>query len=118
VPFKFERLHVWQRAIELSDLAYTLVQKFPKFELFVLSSQLIRAANSVCLNIVEGSTGQTNLEFRRFLGLALRSDMEVVGCLFIAKRRGYISEQEFRIAYDKCEKVLSMLVTLRKSLIK
>lgn len=96
MSFKFEKLTVWQRAVDLSDKVDALTKKFPKEEVYILTSQFKRAADSVSLNIAEGSTGQTNPEFGRFLGYALRSNIEVVGCLHLAKRRMYISEGEFK----------------------
>jgi len=93
MPFKFEKLVVWQKAVDLSDIIHQLIKKFPKDELYILTSQFKRAADSVSLNIAEGSTGQTNPEFNRFLGIALRSNIEVVGCLFLAKRRHYIDHK-------------------------
>jgi four helix bundle protein len=116
MPFKFERLIVWQKAVELSDVINQLTKTFPKDELFVLTSQIKRAADSVSLNIAEGSTGQSNPEFNRFLGIALRSDIEVVGCIFLAKRRGYIQEDNFQTIYKMCEEILVMLNGLRNSL--
>jgi four helix bundle protein len=95
VPFKFEKLIVWQKAVDLSDEVNQLARQFPKDELYILTSQIKRAADSVSLNIAEGSTGQSNPEFGRFLKIALRSDIEVVGCIFLAKRRGYINDKEF-----------------------
>ena len=87
MAFKFEKLIVWQKAVDLSFTAHTVSKKFPKDELFILTSQIKRAADSVSLNIAEGSTGQTNPEFNRFLCIALRSNIEVVGCIFLAKKR-------------------------------
>ncbi len=95
MAFKFEKLIVWQKAVDLADFVHMLVKKFPKDELYILTSQIKRAADSVSLNIAEGSTGQTNPEFKRFLGIALRSNIEVVGCIYLGKRRGYINETEF-----------------------
>jgi four helix bundle protein len=85
MPFKFEQLHVWQLSIDLSDQVHILSKTFPKDELFVLTSQMKRAADSVSLNIAEGSTGQSTDEFNRFLGYALRSPIEVVSCLYLEK---------------------------------
>ncbi len=79
MAFKFEKLIVWQKAVELSDFVNQVTKSFPKDELYSLTSQIKRAADSVSLNIVEGSTGQTTPEFKRFLGIALRSAVEVVG---------------------------------------
>jgi four helix bundle protein len=116
MPFKFEKLIVWQKALELSDEVNMLAKKFPKDELYVLSSQIKRAADSVALNIAEGSTGQTNPEFSRFLRIALRSNIEVVACIFLASRRGFIDDKQFNKIYKMCEEILVMINALRKSL--
>lgn len=116
MSFKFEKLIVWQKAVDLSDKVDALTKKFPKAEVYILTSQFKRAVDSVSLNIAEGSTGQTNPEFRKFLGYALRSDIEVVACLYLAKRREYISEKEFNEIYSFCEEILVMINALRNSL--
>ena len=116
MAFKFEKLIVWQKALDLSDVVNQLTKTFPKDELYVLTSQIKRAADSVSLNIAEGSTGQTNQEFSRFLSYALRSNIEVVGCIFIAQRRGYIQQQEFEKIYHMCEEILVMINALRNTL--
>ncbi|WP_354357494.1 four helix bundle protein [Pedobacter sp. UYP30] len=82
----------------------------------MLTSQMKRAADSVLMNIAEGSTGQSNPEFKRFLGYALRSDIEVVNCLHLSKRRGYISEEIFNKHYQSCEEILIMISALINSL--
>lgn len=116
MAFKFENLIVWQKALDLTDEIDKLTKTFPKEELFILTSQIKRAADSISLNIAEGSTGQSNAEFIRFLRYALRSDVEVVGCLHIAKRRNYITIESFLLLYKSCEEVLVMLNGLIKSL--
>jgi four helix bundle protein len=116
MSFKFENLLVWQKAIQLSDMVYDVTAKFPKEELYSLTSQMRRAGNSVSLNIAEGSTGQSDAEFKRFLSIALRSNVEVVGCLFIAKRRAYISQSDFDKIYQHCEEMLAMIKGLQKTL--
>jgi four helix bundle protein len=116
MAFKFEKLFIWQKAVDLSDTVYQVSKRFPKDEIYVLTSQIKRAADSVSLNIAEGSTGQSNAEFNRFLGMALRSDVEVVGCIYLAKRRGYISDEDFDRIYRACEELLVMINALRKKL--
>lgn len=116
MAFKFEKLIVWQKAIDLTSLVHEVSLKFPKEELYILSSQIKRAADSVALNIAEGSTGQTNPEFKRFLSIALRSNIEVVSCIYIAKKRNIISEIDFENIYNKCEEILVMINGLIKSL--
>mgnify|MGYP003578267193 CR=1 FL=1 len=114
--FKFEKLIVWQKALDLSFKVDVLTKKFPREELFILTSQIKRAADSVSLNIAEGSTGQSNPEFKRFLNIALRSDIEVVGCIHLAKKRNIISDEDFSEIYKSCEEILVMINALKNSL--
>jgi four helix bundle protein len=116
MPFKFEKLIVWQKAVDLSDFINQVTKSFPKDELYILTSQIKRAADSVSLNIAEGSTGQSNAEFARFVGIALRSDIEVVGCIYLTRKREYIEENDFKIIYKMCEEILVMLNSLKNSL--
>ena len=116
MAFKFEKLIIWQRALELSNVVDQLSDSFPKKEMFSLVSQIKRAADSVVLNIAEGSTGQSTPEFKRFLGIALRSAIEVVSCLFIAKARNYITVDKFKLLYDEYEVLCKMINTFRDSL--
>jgi len=116
LAFKFEKLKVWQKAVDLSDNIDKLTKQFPKDEIFILTSQIKRAADSVSLNIAEGSTGQSNPEFRKFLGYALRSNIEVVSCLYLAQRRKYLDDETFARLYQNCEEILVMINALRNTL--
>ena len=114
--FRFEDLRVWQSALRLSNEIDIITESFPKKELYSLSSQIKRAADSVVLNIAEGSTGQSRPEFKRFLRIALRSAVEVVACLFIARARNYIDQMNFKKYYDEYELVCKMITRLMDSL--
>lgn len=103
-------------ALDFSNEIDLLSKKFPVEERFSLSSQIKRAADSVVLNIAEGSTGQTKPEFKRFLDIALRSAVEVVACLFIAIKRNYISKEEFDKNYTAYEVICKMITKLRDSM--
>lgn len=116
MPFKFEKLTVWQKALDLTGVVNDVSKKFPREETFVLTAQIKRAADSICLNIAEGSTSLSNTEFSRFLQIALRSNIEVVGCIFIAKKRNIITEADFSKIYCSCEEILAMISGLRRSL--
>ncbi len=116
MAFKFEELKVWHIAADLSNDIDLLARRFPKIELFSLVSQIKRAADSVVLNIAEGSTGQSIPEFKRFLSIALRSAIEVVACLFLTKKRNYISEEELKKNYNQYEILCKMITKLRDSL--
>lgn len=117
MAFKFESLQVWQKALDLTDEINLLTKhNFPKDELFILTSQIKRAADSVVFNIAEGCTGQTNAVFKIFLGYSLRSVVEVVSCLFIAKRRELIQEDDFKKLYIEYESLTKMITSLRNTL--
>ena len=93
MPYKFEQLEVWKLSLEYIDSIYALAEKLPKSEEYNLKSQIIRAATSISLNIAEGSTGQSDPEQARFLGMAIRSLIEKVACQHIIRRRGYLQEE-------------------------
>ena len=117
MAFKFENLQVWQKALDLSDEVSIITKScFPKEELFILTSQIKRAADSVVLNIAEGCTGQTDAVFKTFLSYSLRSSVEVVSCLFIAKRRKFINSEEFLKLYNEYEALTKMITSLRNTI--
>ncbi len=118
MPFKFEQLDVWKFSIEYVDMIYALAEKLPKSEDFNLKSQIIRAATSISLNIAEGSTGQSDAEQARFLGMAIRSLVETVACQHLIRRRNYISDiAVLDEVYAKSNELAKRLQSFRKSLI-
>jgi four helix bundle protein len=116
MAFKFEKLEIWKAAIDISDDVYKLTKTFPKDEIFVLTSQMKRAADSISLNISEGSTGQSNAEQCRFLGYAQRSALEVVNCLYIAQRRGFLQKDNFTLLYNKIENEVVKIQAFKNSI--
>lgn len=117
MPFKFEKLEVWKRSLDYIELIAAIGEQLPQSERFNLVSQINRAATSIALNIAEGSTGQTNAEQARFVGLAIRSLIETVACQHIIDRRKLLSDPEqLRNAYRKAEELVAMLHNFRKSI--
>lgn len=116
MPFKFENLKIWNKALDLTIEVNDLAKLFPAYELYNLSSQIRRASDSVVLNIAEGCTGQSNPEFNKFLGYSMRSAIEVVSCLFIAKRKEYIDNEKFTTYYTQYEELCKMISALRNTL--
>ncbi len=114
--FKFEKLSIWQRAMQLGEDVNSLANKFPDKEVFNLNSQIRRAVDSVALNIAEGSIEQSAPEFRRFMGYAIRSLAEVVTCLYKAKNRNYITIDEFEGYYATSHDLMNMMVAFRKKI--
>jgi four helix bundle protein len=117
MPFKFERLEVWQLALDYIDLIYEIANRLPQSEAYNLKSQITRAATSVALNIAEGSTSQTDAEQARFLGLAIRSLLETVACQHIVNRRKFLQDTtSLRKAYRQAETLVAKLHAMRKAI--
>ena len=103
--------------MEIGEGINLISEKFPKKEIYNLSSQISRAADSIALNISEGSIVQSNPELKKFIGYAIRSLAEVVTCLYKAKSREYISEQEFNKYYDDSYNLMNMMIAFRKKIV-
>ncbi|MDP3643721.1 MAG: four helix bundle protein [Bacteroidota bacterium] len=116
MDFKFEKLTIWQKAMDFGENINQLTWKFSKEEIYNLSSQIRRVGDSIALNISEGSIGQTNLEFKKFIGYSIRSLAEVVTCLHKAKRREYISEEEFITHYEFAFNLMNMMVAFKEKI--
>ena len=117
MPFKFEQLNVWKMSLDYTDSIYELAEKLPESERFNLKSQTIRAATSISLNIAEGSTGQSNTEQRRFLGMAIRSLIETVACQRLISRRNYVNYPLFMEKLDlQAQELAKRLHSFRRSL--
>jgi len=117
MPFKFERLEVYQLALTYIDLIYDLSAQLPKSEEYNLKSQIVRAATSVALNIAEGSTAQSDPEQNRFLGMAVRSVLETVACQHIIRRRKFIADTALLDSTEENARILAAkLHALRNSL--
>ena len=104
------------RSLKLCNEIDLLTHAFQKHELYSLSSQIKRAADSVVLNIAEGSTGQSIPEYKRFLRIALQSAIEVVACLFMARSRNYIIEEIFKKYYSAYDVLCKMITKLINSM--
>ena len=114
--FKFEKLTIWQKAMDFGEIIDQLAMLFPEREKFNLTSQICRAADSIALNISEGSIGQSNPEQRKFIGYAIRSLAEVITCLFKAKRRQYIKKTKFEELYDEAYHLMNMMSAFKKNI--
>lgn len=111
--FKFEKLLIWQKAMELGEEINEFTNTFPQKEMYNLSSQIRRAVDSVALNISEGSILQSNPEFKKFMGYSIRSLAEVVTCLHKARNRNYIPEEQFNNLYDDSFNLMNMMIAFR-----
>ncbi|NBC66587.1 MAG: four helix bundle protein [Bacteroidetes bacterium] len=107
--FKFEDLEMYQKALDFADVVNNQISSFPKHETYKLASQFIRAADSIALNIAEGSAG-SYANFNRYLQIAWDSAHECVVCSTKSRRRGYISarvDEENRAAVTELSKMIT-----------
>ncbi|MFD2696532.1 four helix bundle protein [Mesonia sediminis] len=111
--FNFEDLKVYQKAMEFGESVNNQVENFPDHEIYKLSSQFIRAADSIALNIAEGSAS-TDPNFIRYLKMVWDSSHECVAISTKAKIRSYITFREV----DENKKQITEISKMISSLIK
>ena len=105
----FRNLKVWERAHELTLELYRMTGRFPREELFGLTSQIRRCSASIGANIAEGCGKRGNAEFQRFLQIASGSASELDYHLLLAHDLNLITREHYqRVAGD--------LLHLRKKL--
>ncbi|SDB55303.1 four helix bundle protein [Flavobacteriaceae bacterium MAR_2010_188] len=114
--FKFEDLQVYQKAIDFGEVVDGFVKKFPAYELYALSSQFRRAADSIALNIAEGNPG-SDAQFVKHLNYAIYSANECVSCSTKGKRRLYITFEEDEENRKLISELTKMLSSLRKKIL-
>lgn len=90
----FRKLEIWKIGIELVKQIYPLSDKLPSEEKFGLRSQLTRAAVSIPSNIAEGCSRNSEIEFKRFLEIAMGSLFEVQTQLIIANELQFLSNED------------------------
>lgn len=112
----YRDLTVWQAGVALVEIAYGLTAKFPKSEVFALSSQAQRAAVSIPSNIAEGHARESRKEFLHFLSIALGSLAELETQLFLAQRLTYVTQEDLSSFLVKTEELGRMIRGLQKAL--
>jgi len=98
----YQDLVAWQRAMDLVEVVYELAKRFPKDELYGLTSQVRRAVVSVPSNIAEVEGRNSPNDFARFLAIAHGSLREVETQLFIAVRLDYLANDDITNAISLC----------------
>lgn len=113
---KFKKLAVYEKALALTKTIRSATVAFPRVEEFGLTAQFRRAADSIVLNIAEGSGNSSSKEFSRFLDFSIRSGFECLGCCDIALVNGYMNKQLHNDLFEKINEIVAMLYGLKKSL--
>jgi four helix bundle protein len=111
----YKKLLVWQRANELAREIYLTTKKFPKEELYGITSQLRRAAVSIPTNIVEGSGRQNRNEFKQFINIALGSLAETEYLLELCLQLTYLNLESYNRLETSRKAVGGLLWNLYKS---
>jgi four helix bundle protein len=108
-------LEVWQAAVKLAIQIYELTARFPKAEMFGLTSQLRRAAVSIPSNVAEGKGRSSDKELVQFLCHSRGSLFEIQTQLTIAEQLGYTNPEEIRLVRTESSRVGQMLNGLIRS---
>ena len=112
----FEKLSVYKKSLAVTRKIYDFSKTLPDNERFGLISQIRRAATSSVLNIAEGSGAGTNLEFRRFLRISLRSKYEVHAILDVITELRLSSEETIKDIKKDLDELGAMISGLIKKL--
>lgn len=111
-----KKLGVYTESISFVAQAYQLSNKFPKSELYGLTSQLRRAAFSIPMNIAEGSSNRTTRELIHYLKISLGSANEIETIFDLILEIGYCTDPEIKDLSIKLYKIRKMLQSLIKNL--
>jgi four helix bundle protein len=112
--FNFEKLDVYIRAEDFADEILTLSEGFDNFIYNNIKNQLIRASNSIHLNIAEGGNNSYKYDKIRYYKIARGSVFESVSALRFIKRRGLIDDSKFNVLYHECFEISKMISGLIK----
>jgi len=112
----YQELIGWKKGIELVTDVYRLTQKFPKQEIYGLTSQIRRSAVSIPSNIAEGQGRMSRGEFKQFLGHARGSVFELESQILIARNLAYLNLEEGEFLLERIAELGRVLNGLLKSL--
>ncbi|MEW5798912.1 MAG: four helix bundle protein [Bacteroidota bacterium] len=114
----FRKLLIYQKSIKFTSAARRVMKKFPKEEMWALSSQFRRAADSIALNIAEGSGNESSKEAIKFLRYSIRSAYECLCCIDIAVENEYLKPSDSKTVEQFVDEIIKMLVALQKTISK
>ncbi len=112
----YKKLKIWEKAHNFAIEIYKISNKFPKEELYGLTSQIRRASFSIPLNIVEGHASVSKKEFSNFLNIANRSLVETEYLLEIVQELNFISDAEYQNLEKMRTEIGAMLNAFSKSI--
>lgn len=114
--FEFEKLDIYQKAIDFNKKIYKITNDYPKPELYGLVSQFRRSASSIALNIAEGyGRYHKNLK-KQFYYTARASVYECIPIITISLGQKYIKKNEYEELYNECIDLSRMISGLINSI--
>lgn len=116
MPRDARKLRVFEMSHKLVIEVYKVTNKFPREELFGLTSQMRRASISAPANIVEGCSRRTTKDYVRFLNLSLGSLEELRYYFELSNELGYMSDKDRERLNDSCRSTIKSLMALITSL--
>ncbi|UTN03915.1 four helix bundle protein [Flavobacterium bizetiae] len=105
---QFEKLKIWQKAMDIAVHVYEISSLLPNDEKFNLIHQIKKCAVSIPSNIAEGSGRNSDKEFMHFLGIANGSTFELITQLILAKRLKLVSEDLIQPPINQLVEVSNM----------
>ncbi len=114
--FDFRKLRVWQEGYELTLAVYNITRSFPRDELFGLTSQMRRAANSVPHNLAEGCGRASLNELLRFTVIAMGSASELESEALVAEGLGFMTTPEAQALLPRITSLRRQLTAFHQSL--
>lgn len=112
----FEKLKIWQKAMDIAVNVYTISLLLPNDEKFNLIHQIKKCAVSIPSNIAEGSGRNHNKEFIQFLGIANGSTFELITQLILAERLNLVTEDSVQPIINQLVEVSNMNFSFQKTL--
>ncbi len=113
----YRRLKVWKRAHAFAVQVRRCTRAFPRTGYAEMKSQLIRAAESIPSNIVEGCAAASRREFARYLDISIKSTSEVEYRLQLARDNRVLSHATWVALSDELVEIRKMLFGLRRAVL-
>jgi four helix bundle protein len=112
----YKELIVWQKAFNVAVDIYSVTKKFPKEEIFGITSQIRRSAVSISSNIAEGSMRGSRKEYAQFLRISLGSCAELESQILLSEKVGLINMEDYTTITSQRTEVIKMLNVILKKL--
>ena len=112
----YRDLKVWEKAHELTLQLYLTAKKFPKDELYGLTSQMRRCSISIEANLAEGCGRRSDPELPRFLRIAMGSASELDCHLLLSKDLKYMNEGDYKKLHPNLSEVRRMLTSFLEAI--